>query len=641
MKYNSLILGLTVTFLLFSCKENETKTSEPNTKNIGNLTISKAKPKAGDSLTFTYTEPHDHAEIFYQANKNLYAQDLEFLRKENNYQANFVVPDSAGVFALSFEKGNKIENNDNLGYVANIYSNDNSLKPGSKASKAYMYYRYGSLLDIQPKNDSLLAWMKADITANPEIEENWDEEYFQILNSVDPNQAKAYAQSRIDFYQNKKETTEEESLKVVNFYKALKEDKKAEGLKQQALLDYPNGKIAKTAVLDSFSNTTSLQEKNTVLLDFNKKFKREQIKKENDYMLSKIAQEHLKLNDFRSFLKYSMEINDKSALANLYNSTAWDLAEENKNLEEAAQISEKSLEIISKEKETLSKKPTYLSASKYRERLDYDYQMYADTYAFILSKQGKIKEAVRYQKTAVGKGEQADINERYIKLLIDAEMYKAAEDASAKFIAQNQATQNIKDSYKEMFMKNNTNVSESLYRSKLNELENKARFKLLEEIKGEKLNEKAPSFVLQNANGKPVQVEDFAGKTIVLDFWATWCGPCKASFPGMKKAVEKYKDNKDIVFLFINTFENGEITDRVASSKEFMEKNNYPFKVFFDQKKENSREFTTAENYGISGIPTKVIIGPDGNINFKKVGYSGNNEKMLQEIEIMLELSRE
>ena len=642
MKLKSFILSLiTVTFCLFSCQEEKSKNTEISTLEIGDLTISKAKPKPGDTLTLTYTKPQDNAEVFYQTGKNLYAQDLQFIRKENNYQTEIILPDSTKVFAINFEKDGNVENNKNSGYIVNIYNEDGSLVPGSKSSKAFLYHKYGNMLELQSPEDSLTNLMKSDIENYPEIEENWDYEYYQILNSENPERAKDYAIKRINFYKKNKKLSEEENIKLINFQKAINENVSAEKLKSQILIDFPKGELMKETLLDSFSNTKTIEEKINVLIELNKTYNKKDIEKEKDYMFSTIAREYFNQDDFRRFVKYSMEIRNEITLANLYNSTAWDMAEKNENLDEAARISKKSLDIISKEKETLTKKPSYLSPSKYRKRINYDYQMFADTYAYILSKQGKIKEALEYQKIAIGKGEQADVNERYIQLLKEAEMYKAAEDASSKFIANNQATQSIEEIYKEMFLKNNSNVSEASYRKKLNELENQARFKLFEKIKKEKLNKKAPNFNLKNSKGKVISLEDFKGKTVVLDFWATWCGPCKASFPGMKRALEKYKDKSNVVFLFVNTFENGEINERISSAEEFINNNDYPFYVVYDQKKENSKEFSTANNFGISGIPTKVIIDPNGNINFKKVGYSGNNEKMLQEIDIMIELSQQ
>lgn len=171
-------------------------------------------------------------------------------------------------------------------------------------------------------------------------------------------------------------------------------------------------------------------------------------------------------------------------------------------------------------------------------------------------------------------------------------------------------------------------------------LEQKATTKAREDLKKNMLSEKAEDFELTDLEGNTVKLSDMRGKTVILDFWATWCGPCKQSFPGMQKAVEEYSDNEDVEFLFVNTWENGDSRKRDVS--EFIEENDYSFHVLMDEPvAEGSREFTTTSNFGINGIPTKIIVGPEGKVNFKKVGYSGNNEKMLKEIGLMIELTQE
>lgn len=65
---------------------------------------------------------------------------------------------------------------------------------------------------------------------------------------------------------------------------------------------------------------------------------------------------------------------------------------------------------------------------------------------------------------------------------------------------------------------------------------------------------KAIDFALTNLEGKTIKLSDYKGKMVVLDFWATWCGPCRASFPKMQELVTKYK-NDNIEFFFIDTWE--------------------------------------------------------------------------------------
>jgi len=115
-----------------------------------------------------------------------------------------------------------------------------------------------------------------------------------------------------------------------------------------------------------------------------------------------------------------------------------------------------------------------------------------------------------------------------------------------------------------------------------------------------------------------------------LDFWATWCGPCKASFPGMQKAVQKYANNNNVKFLFVNAWEN--VSDKKKNAEDFIKKNKYPFQVLLDEQNK------VIDSYKVSGIPTKFIIDKAGNIRFMKVGFSGNTDQMVDEISQMISM---
>jgi thiol-disulfide isomerase/thioredoxin len=164
----------------------------------------------------------------------------------------------------------------------------------------------------------------------------------------------------------------------------------------------------------------------------------------------------------------------------------------------------------------------------------------------------------------------------------------------------------------------------------VSESESAASQRLAAKLKGQLLSEPAPEFTLMDLNGKKISLKDLKGKTVIIDFWATWCGPCLASFPGMKKAVEKYKDNPDVRFLFINTWEReGNIKQ---NAKDFITKNDYPFQVLLDEKNE------VIEKYKVSGIPTKFIIDKESNIRFISVGYSGSEDQLVKELSLMISM---
>ncbi len=124
----------------------------------------------------------------------------------------------------------------------------------------------------------------------------------------------------------------------------------------------------------------------------------------------------------------------------------------------------------------------------------------------------------------------------------------------------------------------------------------------------------APAWELQNVEGKAVKSSDFAGKVVILDFWATWCGPCRMEIPGFIELQRKYAD-KGLVVIGVSLDRDG-----TAALKPFMAKTgiNYPI-VLGD-------ETIVSAFGGVEAIPTTFIIDRKGQIVRKHVGYAEKAE---------------
>lgn len=115
----------------------------------------------------------------------------------------------------------------------------------------------------------------------------------------------------------------------------------------------------------------------------------------------------------------------------------------------------------------------------------------------------------------------------------------------------------------------------------------------------------APDFTAENAQGKSVSFFSMTGKKpIVLNFWASWCPPCKQEMPGFEAMYKKYSGKVD--FVMVNMTDGARETKKKASS--FIKKQGYTFPVYYDTEQE------AAYNYQASSLPTTYFINRDGAI---------------------------
>ncbi|MFO0827354.1 MAG: TlpA disulfide reductase family protein [Phycisphaerales bacterium] len=143
-----------------------------------------------------------------------------------------------------------------------------------------------------------------------------------------------------------------------------------------------------------------------------------------------------------------------------------------------------------------------------------------------------------------------------------------------------------------------------------------------------KAGDVAPTAKLTTLDGKEVDIASLKGKVVVLDFWATWCGPCKKGLPLLEEFAVSMKDNPKVAVYPVNVWENTKGDDRIKAVSTFWTDKKFTMTTLIDP------ESKLIEAYGFSGIPAFVIIGPDGKISATHIGFDpGLKDTLKKEVE--------
>jgi peroxiredoxin len=133
--------------------------------------------------------------------------------------------------------------------------------------------------------------------------------------------------------------------------------------------------------------------------------------------------------------------------------------------------------------------------------------------------------------------------------------------------------------------------------------------------------DRAPDFELTTLTGEKVKLSDYKGKKVILNFWATWCPPCKAEMPHMQKYYEKNAEKENVEILAVNLTSMDEGKDKV---QEFVDGYELTFPILLDV------DGTIGEEYRAFTIPTTYMVDTKGMIQHKIVGPM--NEEMMGEM---------
>lgn len=135
----------------------------------------------------------------------------------------------------------------------------------------------------------------------------------------------------------------------------------------------------------------------------------------------------------------------------------------------------------------------------------------------------------------------------------------------------------------------------------------------------------APDFTVYNADGSTATLREKQGKPVFINFWATWCPPCRSELADINKAYETYGDKIEFMMIDLTDGYNGEDQPAVEA---FVAENGYSFPVYFDL------DAGAAVAYGVRSIPTTVLVGSDGTLLHTQMGAMSESqiEQLMQSL---------
>ena len=617
------------------------------------IKFSDEKPEAGKTVSFLYdpkgTPLADSANIKCEVhrlstNTNLFTPVISKvnLKKEGTlYTGTVLTADSTSLIALTFYTA-KTKDNNPSGYYVKL-SKRGVLPAESYTNEADLLYRYGPVhFGMKPDlQKSLIAYQHA-FELKPGLKDKYLYNFLEINYKLNPTVGIVLIQQTIDRIRATSSPREKDLRMVVNLYQLLNNKSAVDSAIQIAIQKYPTGANAYTQDLTAILAEKSGDKFEAKLIKIISKYNLDEKKKADSIDLSMLYGKITKLyrieRNNEKFEFYVKKNQNTVLRAELFDSYASDAAESEENTVFATKLSKISLDllIVARDEET----PLRFEVRKaYLEDLDKIYALHADTYAHLLYQAGKYRESLKYEELAMSGliSPTSEMYERYINYLtVDSQLEKAYSIAE-KAILNGNATDSIKKQHEILFSKLGKKEDYSNYIGKLN---SKAGFSEEQVLRENMINIPAPAFSLLNLKGERVTLADLKGKVVIIDYWATWCIPCIGSFPSMQKVVNHFKDNPNVVFLFINTSQRED--NREKTVKDFMRKLPYTFNVLLDtQDKADPNKFDIANAYKVEYIPAKFIIDGSGNIRFKMVGTSGSADNLIKEMETMIGLASE
>ncbi|MEW6193843.1 MAG: TlpA disulfide reductase family protein [Bacteroidota bacterium] len=604
-----------------------------------NFIFTPEKPKPGDVLTLQFdpisTELNgkEVALIIYSVKNSILNAEEYLTKREGNYWLyKYQIPDTSQALGIKFiAAGSNFSNQvAQKTFPIQLFDKSEKLLKGTKAASAYIV-GYQGVVNDKADLKSAYKLYKEEFTENPSIAKYYIWQYCDLINTQEEKGSSLVKKVLAEIEKSKGSLDEKQLLSIQNVYTSiLKDEQKAKQYYDLTAKKFPTGMLKeREESQDIYNNLSDIEKAKTLLKEFTLKFPQS----ESCYSLkASILQELCKKEKFDEAKEYlksmNVEFDDEKwtwqygSFANITNICL----SNTKDMAFTDQLNEISIKLAKKLIASSKPNPNWLTANQYKymtkEFASYCYFVAAKVYEKTKCPKEALKIAEEgYQLSHFSK----DLQKTYARLLVENDRAEEGMKMIDVMISSGKVPDELLVAHKKAFTK--IKGSEEGYEKYFSDIKEKFLTQFKEKIKLSIINKEAPEFTLTDLEGKKISLEDYRDKIVVLDFWATWCVPCKASFPLMKKALEKYS-NTDVKFLFVNTWER--TGDPNENAKKYLKENNYPFHCVLDL------DGKVASDFGISGVPSKIFIDREGKIRYTAIGFEA--DIMMEEIDTVVNL---
>ncbi|HMD14314.1 MAG TPA: redoxin domain-containing protein, partial [Bacteroidota bacterium] len=457
------------------------------------------------------------------------------------------------------------------------------------------------------------------------------------LKENDNEETRANIHKEVDAVYSSGKGNDEAYWDLIQWYEKLGDSSSAARLIHEANEKFPGGKSALLIRYREITKNKDLSRKPEMLEKLLVDFPTMDEKQKENYMVS-LSRAYISTKNFDKAADVLSKL--KHPMASYYNALSWPLIEKGEQLDKAVPWAKHGVDLA--RNPDPSDKPGYYKRKDWDEQSKEMLDMVLDTYGYGLLQLNKNEEAEKIYREVYddSKGEDPDMDAHYVEALVHNKHFEEALITGRQCIEELHESPKLTEMMKEAYAKKEGSEKgfdalpadkQKKFDAMIAEANSVKIEKLRKKLLASRTNTPSIDFTMRDLQGTPVVLSSLKGKIVVLDFWATWCGPCRASFPYYQKVYEKYQKNSHVVFLAVDSWEGlKDVAATVANAKKFLDDNKYTFPVVLDDK--------VGEKYKVTGIPTKFIIDKNGEIAFTTIGFDGPGmeDELTQQIEILL-----